>query len=41
MSSAIEQQCSLPANSIRVSVLLETVHAAYQMEEIVHALRGG
>ena len=35
----VERCCGLPANSIRVSVLIETVPAAYQMEEILFALR--
>lgn len=34
-----EDLLDLPAHSVRVSVLVETVHAAYQLEEIVHALR--
>ncbi|GAA1143989.1 malate synthase A [Ornithinicoccus hortensis] len=34
-----EELLDLPAHSVRVSVLVETVQAAYQLEEIVHALR--
>lgn len=35
-----EATLGLPANSIRVTVLIETLPAAFQMEEILHALRG-
>ncbi|MDO5740934.1 MAG: hypothetical protein Q4P07_12400 [Ornithinimicrobium sp.] len=34
-----EEAFDLPAGCTRVSVLVETVHAAYQLEEILHALR--
>ncbi|MGO0577199.1 DUF6986 family protein [Ornithinimicrobium panacihumi] len=34
-----EEQLGLPPGCTRVSVLVETVQAAYQLEEIVHALR--
>lgn len=35
-----EQSLGLPTNTVRVSVLVETVTSAYQLEEILHALRG-
>ncbi len=34
-----EEALGLPAGCTRVSILVETVQAAYQLEEIVHALR--
>lgn len=34
-----EEVLDLPAGSIRVSVLVETVQSVYELEEIVHALR--
>ncbi|MFX0537733.1 hypothetical protein ACQBAT_10200 [Ornithinimicrobium sp. Y1847] len=34
-----EEALGLPSGCTRVSVLVETVHAAYQLEEIVHALK--
>lgn len=37
---AAEEHLGLPAQSVRVSVLVETVSAAYELEEILHALRG-
>lgn len=35
-----EKTLGLPSNSVRVTVLIETLPAAFQMEEILHALRG-
>jgi len=35
----VERRCGLKPNSIRVSVLIETAPAAYEMEEILFALR--
>lgn len=35
-----ESQLNLPQNSIRVTVLIETLPAAFQMEEILYELRG-
>ena len=34
-----EQQLSLPPDSIKVTVLIETLPAAFEMDEILHALR--
>ena len=33
-----EERLGLPAGSIRATVLIETIHAAFQMDEILHAL---
>jgi len=33
-----EEQLGLPAGSIRTTVLIETIHAAFAMDEILHAL---
>jgi malate synthase len=33
-----ESELGLPAGSIRTTVLIETIHAAFQMDEILHAL---
>ncbi|MCE0486624.1 aldolase/citrate lyase family protein [Ornithinimicrobium sediminis] len=40
MLAHAEELLGLAHGTVRVSVLIETVHAAYQMEEILHALRG-
>ncbi|WP_066642263.1 aldolase/citrate lyase family protein [Serinicoccus hydrothermalis] len=37
--TAAEEALDLPAGCTRVSVLVETVQAAYELDEIVHALR--
>lgn len=37
--SFAEQQLGLPHGSTRVTVLIETIDAAFQMDEILHALR--
>jgi malate synthase len=36
----IESALDLPANTMKVTVLIETLPAAFEMEEILHALRG-
>ena len=36
----IEGELGLPANSMKVTVLIETLPAAFEMDEILHALRG-
>jgi malate synthase len=33
-----EERLGLPAGSVRATVLIETIHAAFQMDEILHAL---
>src|SRR4029079_14076996 len=33
-----EDRLGIPAGSIRTTVLIETIHAAFQMDEILHAL---
>jgi malate synthase len=33
-----EERLGIPAGSIRTTVLIETIHAAFQMDEILHAL---
>jgi malate synthase len=33
-----EERLEIPAGSIRTTVLIETIHAAFQMDEILHAL---
>jgi malate synthase len=37
---AVEQQLGLPAGQIKVTVLIETLPAVFEMDEILHALRG-
>lgn len=37
--SAVEKECELPANSLRVTFLIETLPAAFQMEEILYEIR--
>ena len=34
-----EDRVGIPTGSIRTTVLIETIHAAFQMDEILHALR--
>jgi malate synthase len=36
----VERRAGLPPRSVRVTVLIETITAAFEMEEILHALRG-
>src|SRR5690606_22557731 len=36
----IERALGLPAGQIKVTVLIETLPAAFEMDEILHALRG-
>jgi malate synthase len=38
--AAIEEAASVPRNSTKVTVLIETLPAAFEMDEILHALRG-
>jgi malate synthase len=38
--SLAEQELDLPADSIKATVLIETLPAVFQMHEILHALRG-
>ncbi len=38
--AAIEAALDLPRDAIKVTVLIETLPAAFQMDEILHALRG-
>ncbi|HUQ78909.1 MAG TPA: malate synthase A [Patescibacteria group bacterium] len=33
-----EERLGIPAGSVRTTVLIETIHAAFQMDEILHAL---
>ncbi|HEY3165068.1 MAG TPA: hypothetical protein VGJ71_11950, partial [Candidatus Limnocylindrales bacterium] len=33
-----EERLGIPAGSVRATVLIETIHAAFQMDEILHAL---
>ena len=37
-SRRAEERLGIPAGSIRTTVLIETIHAAFQMDEILHAL---
>ena len=37
-SLGAEERLGIPAGSIRTTVLIETIHAAFQMDEILHAL---
>ena len=34
-----QERLGIPRGSIRATVLIETIHAAFEMDEILHALR--